>query len=99
LHKSFGPLFNPAFPDEAKTMQLDLIRKKLDYVARALDDGRDFLTGSDFRICDAYLFVVLRWTDNFGIDLTRWSALAAYRRRVAVLHPVAEVLEREGLGG
>ena len=99
LHKSFGPLFNPAFPDDARALQLDLIRKKLDYVARALDDGRDFLTGPDFRICDAYLFVILRWTDQFGIDLARWPALSAYRRRVAALDPVAEVLQQEGLGG
>ena len=99
LHKSFGPLFNPAFPDDARPIQLDLIRKRLDYVAQALDDGRDFLTGSDFRICDAYLFVILRWTDQFGIDLARWPALAAYRQRVALLPPVAEVLQREGLKG
>ena len=96
LHKSFGPLFNPAFPDDARPPQLDLIRKKLDFASQGLGD-REFLTGADFRICDAYLFVILRWTDNFGIDLTRWPNLAAYRQRVAKLHAVAEVLQREGL--
>jgi glutathione S-transferase len=98
LHKGFGPLFNPQFPDDARALQIGLIEKKLDFVAKALD-GRDFLTGPDFRICDAYLFVILRWTDHFSIDLSRWPSLAAYRQRVALVHPVAEVLTREGLGG
>lgn len=98
LHKGFGPLFNPGTPDDAKVLQIQLIEKKLDFMAKALD-GHDFLTGPDFRICDAYLFAILRWTDGFKIDLARWPALAAYRHRVASLHPVAEVLQREGLGG
>ena len=98
LHKGFGPLFNPELPDDARGLQITLIGKKLDFANAALD-GRDFLTGSEFRICDAYLFTILRWTDHFQIDLSRWPALAAYRRRVASLHPVAEVLQREGLGG
>jgi len=98
LHKGFGPLFHPATPDDAKALQIQQIEWKLDFIAKALD-GRDFLTGPDFRICDAYLFTILRWTDMFKIDLARWPDLAAYRQRVALLHPVAEVLQREGLKG
>ena len=98
LHKGFSPLFNPQLSDDARKMQIGVIEKKLEFVAKALD-GRDFLTGPDFRISDAYLFTILRWTDGFKIDLARWPALAAYRRRVALLHPVAEVLQREGLTG
>jgi glutathione S-transferase len=98
LHKGFGPLFNPDLSDDARGLQVKLIGKKLDFANDALG-GRDFLTGPDFRICDAYLFVILRWTDGFQIDLSRWPDLASYRQRVALLHPVAEVLRREGLGG
>jgi len=98
LHKGFGPLFNPQLPDDSRALQLELIVRKLDFANTALD-GRDFLCGPDFRICDAYLFTILRWTDGFKIDLARWPALAAYRQRIASLHPVAEVLQSEGLGG
>ena len=49
LHKGFSPLFNPQISDDARTMQIGLIEKKLDFVAKALA-GRDFLTGPDFRI-------------------------------------------------
>ena len=96
LHKGFGPLFNPQLPDDAREMQIGLIEKKLDFLSKALE-GRDYLSGPDFRIGDAYLFTILRWTDKFGIDLARWPALTSYRQRVALLHPVAEVLQREGL--
>jgi glutathione S-transferase len=96
LHKGFGPLFDPATLDDAKTLQIKLIEKKLDFIANALN-GRDFLTGSDFRICDAYLFTILRWTDLVKIDIARWPDLAAFRQRIALLHSVAEVLQREGL--
>jgi glutathione S-transferase len=98
LHKGFGPLFNPELPDDARGLQIKLIGKKLDFINDSLA-GRDFLTGADFRICDAYLFTILRWTDHFQIDLSRLPELATYRQRVASLHPVAEVLRREGLGG
>jgi glutathione S-transferase len=98
LHKGIGAMFNPAMTDEWKAVQLKLVDKKLDFVASALG-SQDFLTGPSFRICDAYLFAILRWTDMFGIDLGRWPALRDYRARVAALPFVAAVLEREGLTG
>ena len=98
LHKGLGAMFNPAMTDEWKAMQTQLVEKKLDFLSEALD-GRDFLTGDHFRICDAYLFAILRWTDIFKIDLGRWPALRDYRARVAALPFVAAVLDREGLTG
>jgi glutathione S-transferase len=98
IHKGLGAMFNPAMAAEWKAMQTGLVEKKFDYLAKALA-GSDFLTGSHFRICDAYLFTVLRWTDGFGIDLGRWPELRNYRARVAALPAVAAVLEREGLTG
>lgn len=98
LHKGIGAMFNPAMTDEWKAMQTGMVEKKLDFLAKALA-GRDFLTGASFRICDAYLFTILRWTDTFSIDLGRWPALSGYRARVAALPFVAAVLEREGLTG
>ncbi|RST32195.1 glutathione transferase GstA [Sphingomonas ginkgonis] len=98
LHKGFGPLFNPAASDELKDATKALIAKKFDYVEAALGGAGPFLTGAHARICDYYLYVILRWTDQFGIDLVRWPALAEFRRRVAAEEPVARVLERTGLG-
>ena len=98
MHKGIGAMFNPAMTDEWKVVQTGIVEKKLDFLDQALA-GRHFLTGSHFRICDAYLFTILRWTDMFKIDLGRWPALRDYRVRVAALPFVAAVLEREGLTG
>jgi glutathione S-transferase len=98
MHKGLGVLFLPMFDAAAKQVQTQLAEKKLDYLERALA-GKEYLTGSAFRICDAYLFTILRWTDIFKIDLGRWPTVAEYRRRVAALPFAAKVLEQEGLQG
>ena len=82
LHKGFGPLFNPTAGEETKQLARDLIGKKLDFVEGQIGDG-PYLMGHQFTLPDAYLFVILGWTGNMGIDVNRWPRLAAFRERVA----------------
>jgi glutathione S-transferase len=96
LHKSFGALFNPTAGDEAKQSARDLIGKKLDFVEREIGD-QPYLLGEQFTLPDAYLFVILGWTEKMGIGLDRWPKLAAYRERVARRESARQVLEFEGL--
>lgn len=96
LHKSFGPLFNPASSDEAKQSARDLIGKKFDFVEQQIGD-QPYLMGDQFTLPDAYLFVILGWTETMGIGLDRWPRLAALRKRVAGRESAREVLEFEGL--
>lgn len=60
LHKSFSPLFNPAMPEEAKTIYRERINKTLGYLDGVLA-GKDYLMGSQFSVADGYLFTILRW--------------------------------------
>ena len=96
LHKSFGPLFNPAAGEESKQLARDLIGKKLDYVDQQIGD-KDYLLGDQFTLPDAYLFVMLGWTAGQSIDLSRWPKLAAFRERISKRESVREVLAFEGL--
>lgn len=96
LHKSFGPLFNPAAGEDTKQLAKDLIARKLDYVERELGD-KPYLMGDQFTLPDAYLFVVLRWLDMMKIDIGNWPRLAALRARVGRRESVRAVLEFEGL--
>ncbi len=96
LHKSFGPLWNPASGDDAKQAARDLLAKKFDYVQRALGD-EPYLTGDSFTPADAYLFVMLNWTAMHGIDLSRWPALVALQQRIAARPAVQEAMRTEGL--
>ena len=96
VHKSFGPLFNPASSDEAKQAARDMVGKKFDYLEGKLD-GRDYLTGSSMSVADPYLFAMLGWTGKHGIDLSRWPNLTAFRNRMAQREAVQAVLKAEGL--
>jgi glutathione S-transferase len=96
LHKSFGPLFYPATPEEQKTATKALIGKKLDWLQQQLD-GKDFLMGSQFTVADAYLFTVLSWTNIVKIDLAQWPKLKAYSDRIATRPAVQAALRAEGL--
>ncbi len=95
LHKGFGPLWNPATPNEQKEATRRLIGAKFDYVQGRLGDG-PYLLGERFTLPDAYLFVVLNWTQIHQIDLARWPGLTAYQQRVAQRPRVAETLGAEG---
>jgi len=94
VHKSFGPLFNPTLPEEAKTFFRNRINGKLAYIDSKLA-GRDYLMGSQFTVADGYLFVMLRWADAMKIDLSAMKNLMAYKERVAARPGVQAALEAE----
>jgi glutathione S-transferase len=95
LHKGFGPLWNPASPEDVKETTRGLIGKKFDFVQEQLGN-RPYLLGDAFTLPDAYLFVILNWTKIHDIDLSRWPGLTAYQQRVAQRPRVAETLGAEG---
>ena len=97
LHKAFGPLFNPALAPEAREAALANLGRKLDVVESALADGRAHITGPDFSVADAYLFVVLSWAPNFGVDFARWPRLNEFHQRIANRAAVQAAMEAEGL--
>ena len=96
VHKSFGPLFNPASSDDIKSAARDVVEKKLDFLEQSLD-GRDYLAGDHMSVADPYLFAMLGWTGMFGIDLSRWPNLTALRRRMEERPTVQTVMRAEGL--
>lgn len=96
LHKQIGPLFNPKVTGEWKESQLNLLNKRLDYLAQRLD-GKHYLTGDKFTVADAYLFTVLNWTTFLKFDLGKWPVLKDYMVRVAARPAVQETLKAEGL--
>lgn len=96
IHKGFGPLFNPKTPEEMKATIKARLVKRFAFAAAALE-SRDYLLGDTFTVADAYLFIMLRWTHSFGIDLTPWPVLQAYFERLAARPAVVDTLKAEGL--
>jgi glutathione S-transferase len=96
VHKSFGPLFNPATTPDAKHAALDVVGKKFDWLSGHLGTKK-FLLGDNFTVADAYLFTLLSWCNHVGIELGKWPVLAAYEARVGHRPKVQEALKAEGL--
>ncbi|MCX7149498.1 MAG: glutathione transferase GstA [Rhodocyclales bacterium] len=96
LHKSFSPLFNPAAPEEWKTVVRGLIGRRLDVVEQKLA-GRDYLMG-EFSVADGYLFTILGWGRLVNVDVKEGRpSLAAYIKRVATRPGVQQAMNEEGL--
>ena len=96
VHKSFGPLFNPAISDDNRQAAKDMVGKKLHFLEASLE-SRDYLTGPSMTVADPYLFAMLGWTGKLGIDLARWPRLTAFRKRMEERPSVGAVMKAEGL--
>lgn len=96
VHKGIGQLFNPAMPEEFKTVvKNNLAARQLPYLDKALA-GRDYVMGG-FSVVDAYLFTVLNWTNIHKIDLSSFPNITAFMKRMAARPAVQEAMKAEGL--
>lgn len=103
LHKSFSPLFaadsfsnDPTEKGRFRDWALGNLRGYLEFLDKNLE-GKDYLTGKDFTVADAYCFVVTNWTKYMEIPIDRYRNLSAYLQRVASRPAVGTVLKQEGL--
>jgi glutathione S-transferase len=97
LHKGgFWPLFREEAPEGAKQWARTSLGPRLDYAERALG-MKSFVTGEQFTIADAYLFVVLGWGALVNIDIGKWPQLKRLHERVGARPHTIEALKSEGL--
>ncbi len=96
VHKQLGPFFNPKLPPEWRENQLNVLGARFTILNKRLTN-QPYLMGDGFTVADAYLFVVLRWTILFKLDLGKWPALAGFLTRVAARPAVQAALQAEGL--
>ncbi|MFO2462688.1 glutathione transferase GstA [Pseudomonas sp. 15FMM2] len=94
IHGGLGVLFNGAIPEEVKALFKATLVKRFAILVQTLE-RQDYLLGKQFSVADAYLFVVLRWTAFFAIDLQQWPALAQFQERVGARAPVIAALAAE----
>ncbi len=94
IHKSFSPLFRGAAGDDALAAKKKIL-DRLSFIAERLDGA--FLMGAAFGPADAYLYVMLRWCERMGIDITGLPHLDGYKARVAARPGVRAALTAEGI--
>jgi glutathione S-transferase len=96
IHKTFSPLFNPATPEDYKTIAKEKLVSRLKWVDSQLE-GKQYLMGDHFSVADGYLFTVTNWAKPLSVDLSGFPNLVAYRARVAARPAVQEAMKAEGL--
>ncbi len=96
IHKTFSPLFNKKASEDWKAAARELLDRRIDFVAKALE-GRAWLMGDTFTVADCYLFTVLNWAGWVKIDLSRWPSVNGYLKRAAARPAVQAALKAEGL--
>ena len=96
LHKGFGPLFNPEFPEAGRKIAIDNLGKRLDLLDRELA-RRQFVCGDRFTVADCYLATILGWARFVKLDLAPWPNLTGYLERVRARPAVQETFKAERL--
>ncbi len=94
LHKPMAMLFNAAY-EGAHAGIHELVCKRLDWLNSQLVGP--YLTGDDFTVADAYLFVCLNWSPWIKIDIARRPALQEFMARVSARPSVRHALHAEDL--
>jgi len=92
LHKGFTPLFRATTPDEYRAIARQNLHGRLQWLNDQLAD-RDYLTGGNFTVADAYCYTIVMWTRLHDIDLAPWPHLKAYVARIAS-RPSVKAAER-----
>jgi glutathione S-transferase len=96
IHKTVGALFRPDLTEEAKQQARDTALRRLAYIEASLG-GKPYLTGEDFTVADAYLYVVLSWRERLGVDISGLPKLTAYYERCRARPSVQQARKEEGL--
>lgn len=105
IHKTFSAVFNAEkimnSKHQAETLKAACLQK-LDqkFALISLKLGlNDFVMGNEFSIIDAYLFVMLMWAEKFKLNLSFYSNLGEYYRRLSARPSIVRAMKEEGIGG
>ena len=96
VHKGFGPLFNPATPEDYKPLARASVLKRLAWVNEQLAN-KTYLMGDQFTVADAYFFTVTGWAQFVGLDISELENIQAYRERILARPAVQAAMKAEGL--
>jgi glutathione S-transferase len=96
VHKNMSPLFRPNATDEAKAAQRDLVSLRHGLIEKSLGE-KPYLTGENFTVADAYLYVTLSWRTRVGIDISQLPRLSGFFERCRARPSVQQARKNEGL--
>jgi glutathione S-transferase len=96
LRKNYSSLFNPDTPETARAERKAYLLRRYQFIENTLAK-QPWLLGEQFTAAEVYLFTITSWAGHVGLDLSRFTALAAFQQLVASRPAVQAALEAEGL--
>ena len=96
IHKRYSPLFSAATPDAYKATLKQQLLGRYQWLDAQLA-GKQYLMGEQFTVADGYLFTVTNWAKPMSLDLTPFTNLLAFQKRVAERPAVQAAMKAEGL--
>lgn len=96
IHKSFGPLFNPAVTADQRAERIAYLYNRYDLIETQLGK-HEYLVGDRFSAADAYLFTVTNWSGILKVDMSKYPNILAFQKRIAARPAVQAAMKAEGL--
>jgi len=96
IHKQLSVLFRATSSDDMKRSARENALRRYGFVEESLDN-KPFLTGENFTVADAYLYVTLSWLGRLEIDISGYPRLTAYYERCRARPSVQQARKAEGL--
>jgi glutathione S-transferase len=96
IHKAYSPLFKDDVLPAVREERLEYLKRRYALVEKQLE-GRNYLFGDRFTVADAYLFTLTRWARAVKLDLSGFTNLEAFQKRVGSRKAVIAALRAEGL--
>lgn len=96
VHKGFSALWNPLAVEEYKSIVIENLHKRFDFLEKDLS-RHTYLLGDSFSIADAYLFVVLNWAHLLKMDLSSWPKMNDYMERIRQRPSVQAAMDTAGI--
>jgi glutathione S-transferase len=94
VHKNFAPLFNPAMPADATKIFKDTLKAKFGVIDEQLKT-REYFSGSNFGLADAYLFVMTSWASGTGVDISSYQKVLNHHEKTKQRPSVEKVMKSE----
>ena len=95
LHKNLSPLFRPTTTEAWVQNQHEVLKRRFTYANEQMGQG-PYLTGANFTVADAYLFVILTWFDRLKMSLNEYPNLKAFFTRTLARPAVQKALAADG---
>jgi glutathione S-transferase len=96
IHKAYSPLFKDDVLPPVREERLEYLKRRYALIEKQLE-GRNYLFGDRFTVADAYLFTLTRWARIVKLDLSGYTNLEAFQKRVGSRKAVIAALRAEGL--